>query len=463
MFVLQSFKGLSDWWRYAAVVALVVLGYVVGQIPVTIAFLQGATESGVSLEDLDSQGGMPDLYATGLNQNLIFALLLLMFVLAMAALYYGVKRLHKRSILTIATARPKLDWNRVFFGFGVWMSFSLILEAWAYYQDPGNYIWQWQPIQFLILLLISLTLLPIQTSFEELFVRGYLFQGLAKWSRSRILPIVLTSLLFGLLHIFNPEVMKFGVGTMMFYYISIAIFLGVITILDDGLELALGIHAATNMYGALFVTFESSAIQTPALLQMVEVDASGMALTAIGACILFFGLAHWKFGFEFQRLTGPFVPDSWGQLIQDMETQGSVSVLQVASEQGSMTTTTNLIKWDQLFHRDQDTLNFELAIPELSSFNSDWVEQVNDDKKEIILQKLIDYADSELVRYGHKMRLSLDDGSIIPVALIDKKENGFVPYPNIPWTNYTKMVIPLKPDMYDAYQNNYVGEVLSKN
>ena len=277
MFVLQSFKGLSDWWRYVAVTALVVLGYIVGQIPISIAFIQGISDSDNALEDLNANGGMPDLYASGLNQNLVFVLLLMMFIVAMIALYYGVNRLHKRSMLTVATARPQIDWNRVLFGFGVWMSFSIILEACAYFEDPTNYIWQWQPVQFIILLIISLSLLPIQTSFEELFVRGYLLQGIARWTRSRIAPIIITSLIFGLLHIFNPEVMKFGVGTMMFYYISIAIFLGLITVLDDGLELALGIHAATNMYGSLFVTFESSAIQTPALMQMVEVDASGMA------------------------------------------------------------------------------------------------------------------------------------------------------------------------------------------
>jgi membrane protease YdiL (CAAX protease family) len=115
-------------------------------------------------------------------------------------------------------------------------------------------------------------LLPLQTSFEELLIRGYLMQKIGIATNKAWLAVLLSSLLFGAMHLGNPEIEEFGLGVMMTYYVSVAICLAVITILDDGLEYALGIHAATNIYGAAFVGYEGSALQTDALVRVDEVD-----------------------------------------------------------------------------------------------------------------------------------------------------------------------------------------------
>jgi hypothetical protein len=69
------------------------------------------------------------------------------------------------------------------------------------------------------------------------------------------------------MHAFNPEVEEFGFFTMMAQYILFGLIFGIVTILDDGIEAAIGAHAANNIFLCIFVTHESSALQTPALYE----------------------------------------------------------------------------------------------------------------------------------------------------------------------------------------------------
>jgi len=68
------------------------------------------------------------------------------------------------------------------------------------------------------------------------------------------------------MHIANPEVEKLG-PIIMVYYIGTGLFLGMITLMDDGLELALGFHAANNLFTALLVTADWTAFQTDSILK----------------------------------------------------------------------------------------------------------------------------------------------------------------------------------------------------
>ena len=82
--------------------------------------------------------------------------------------------------------------------------------------------------------------------------------------KRNIVPLVLTSLLFGLMHIGNPEIDKLGY-TLLVFYIGSGFLFGVVTLLDDGAELAIGMHAINNMTAALFITTNWTVFQTDAL------------------------------------------------------------------------------------------------------------------------------------------------------------------------------------------------------
>ena len=115
----------------------------------------------------------------------------------------------------------------------------------------------------------------MQTSFEEYFFRGYMMQGLGVLVKNRWFPLILTSVIFGLMHMANPEVDKLG-PIIMVYYIGTGLFLGIITLMDEGLELALGFHAANNLITALLVTADWTAFQTDSILRDVSEPSAGV-------------------------------------------------------------------------------------------------------------------------------------------------------------------------------------------
>ena len=144
-------------------------------------------------------------------------------------------------------------------------------------------------------------MVPLQTTAEELFFRGYLMQGLGVWARNRWVPLLFTSLLFGLLHGSNPEVAKLGT-ILISVYILTGFFLGIITLMDDGLELAIGFHAANNLVVALLVTADRTAFQTHSLFKDVaepQLEFFLIAPPIIYAIILFifakqYGWTSWR-------------------------------------------------------------------------------------------------------------------------------------------------------------------------
>jgi membrane protease YdiL (CAAX protease family) len=126
-------------------------------------------------------------------------------------------------------------------------------------------VWNFKLIPFLTLLVIAVLMIPIQTTVEELIFRGYLMHGFGRLTKNRWGPLLITSVIFGMLHLWNPEIDKLGIE-LIWYYIGTGLFLGVITLMDDGMELALGFHAANNLITALLVTASWTAFQTESLL-----------------------------------------------------------------------------------------------------------------------------------------------------------------------------------------------------
>jgi hypothetical protein len=91
-------------------------------------------------------------------------------------------------------------------------------------------------------------------------------QGFGMLAKNKWFPLLMTSVIFGTLHIANPEVGKLGYSLMV-YYIGTGLFLGILTLMDEGTELALGFHAANNLFTALLVTSDWTAFQTHSILK----------------------------------------------------------------------------------------------------------------------------------------------------------------------------------------------------
>jgi hypothetical protein len=56
----------------------------------------------------------------------------------------------------------------------------------------------------------------------------------------------------------------------MVYYIGTGLFLGIMTLMDEGLELALGFHAANNLTTLLLVTSDWSAFQVESIYRDIS-------------------------------------------------------------------------------------------------------------------------------------------------------------------------------------------------
>ncbi len=271
MYIAQTFKIKHDWWRYLiGLVIIFIFWQFIGIAPLALVAFINAGDLQTFMLAAESNFTSLDM-----NSNLFLTLVIISFISGLLGLFIVAKFLHKQKIKKLTTARKKIDWKRIWFTFFLVSSINVMFFAISYYVEPEIYKLNFEMIPFLILALISLFLLPLQTSFEEYLFRGYLMQGIGVLAKNKWLPLIITSVTFGLLHGLNPEVEKLGY-IMMVFYIGTGLLLGIMTLMDDGMELALGFHAANNIMAAMLVTTDWSAFQTNAIFIDISEPSAGI-------------------------------------------------------------------------------------------------------------------------------------------------------------------------------------------
>tara|TARA_Y100000389_G_scaffold84938_1_gene81675 strand:- start:831 stop:1634 length:804 start_codon:yes stop_codon:yes gene_type:complete len=216
-----------------------------------------------------------DLFKS-IPSNLRLFLLLLSFVAVVPGIWLVVKKLHDLPIMSILSGRKKIDLERIMFSFMLWGSIVSAFIFLEYSLSPENYEINFKLKEFLILAVIAILLIPIQTSVEEIVFRGYLMQGFGHWLNSRFMALFLTSVVFGSLHLANPEINALGYE-FVFLYITVGFVLGIMTLMDDGLELSLGFHAANNLIAALLLTADWTVFQTESIL--IDISEPSLGIT----------------------------------------------------------------------------------------------------------------------------------------------------------------------------------------
>lgn len=293
MYIEQGYKGKIGLWKYwiipSCFIAFMVLNYVLAKL------------SPVSVEDSMQQ--MIDMLGT----NMVLVILLAPLAVGLFVVLGWTKLVHSQTITSLTTSRKKIDWKRIFFSFFVWAGITILLTLVSIYLSPEDYEFNFKLMPFLTLAVIGILLIPLQTSFEEYLFRGYMMQGIGIMAKNRWVPLVVTSVLFGLMHLANPEVEKLGYGIMV-YYIGTGFFLGILTLMDEGLELALGFHAANNLIGALLLTADWTAFQTDSIYRDVSDPVLGwdvlVPVLVIFPILLFIFSKKYKWTDWKERLTG---------------------------------------------------------------------------------------------------------------------------------------------------------------
>lgn len=226
-----------------------------------------------------------DFSMLGVNENVLLAFMLFPFIAGLAAFAFLMKPLHQRTFMSTINGEGKVRWKRFLTGALVWMIFMVAYLLIYMRLDPGNFTINNSTSSLIILALVSFLLIPFQAAFEEVIFRGYLMQGFSVVIRNRFFPVISTSVLFALLHSLNPEVKEYGFLTMMPQYLVFGLIFGLVTILDDGIETAMGAHAANNIFLCIMVTHKSSALQTPALFEQHNIspwtELAGLVITGI--------------------------------------------------------------------------------------------------------------------------------------------------------------------------------------
>ncbi|TXN35892.1 CPBP family intramembrane metalloprotease [Flagellimonas hymeniacidonis] len=255
MYIEQGYKGNIGLWKYF-VIPLCFIGFMGLNYIATVT-------SPVSVEDAMQQ------MITQLGSNLVLIMLLAPLAVGLFVVLGWTYLVHQQSITSLTTSRKKIDWGRILFAFALWGGLTILLTAIDIYFSPDDYVFNFNMGKFIPLAIIAVLLIPLQTSFEEYLFRAHMMQGLGLLAKNRWVPLVVTSVLFGLMHIANPEVEKLGLGIMI-YYIGTGFFLGILTLMDEGLELALGFHAANNLITALLVTADWTAFQTDSIYRDIS-------------------------------------------------------------------------------------------------------------------------------------------------------------------------------------------------
>ena len=298
----------SQWYWYLLVIFICFMATnTVGAIPLFIILITQWIQNPKPLTDINSFS--QESMMSGIDSNLYLASMAFSFVVFLAVAIWIIKMFHGRSWTEVINGTKRVRWSRFFVGLAVWGVLQVGSFAINYMTDPNNFEFRFEPVRFIFLTIITLTMIPIQSSCEEFVFRGYLAQGVASWTGSRLWALLIPSVLFALLHSANPEVTKYGFGVMMANYFLIGLTFGLISLLDDGIELAMGAHSINNILGSMLMTYEGSALRTDALFKVKIINPGEDLFIAVISNIVFIGILafiyKWKFGIMTRRVPPP--------------------------------------------------------------------------------------------------------------------------------------------------------------
>ena len=211
-------------------------------------------------------------------------------------------KIHQKLFLSVVTAYEKFRFSHFWLAFLVWSLMVILTVALGYMGSPDDFKVVFNLQGFIVSCILLIILMPIQTGWEEVFFRGYILQGSFKATQSVIWSLIISTCFFSLVHSTNPEVAKFGFATMQVYYLGAGLFLALLALVDNGLELSIGIHTATNLFGSIVLKYEGSVLQTETLFEQKMVNPWPMTISFYLCAIAAWWLLSKKYGFSIQDI-----------------------------------------------------------------------------------------------------------------------------------------------------------------
>lgn len=279
----------SPIWGVLGTLFIVVVLYSLFQIPFTgYMVMDGNGDYIIPYDQLE------------INLNLLLILLTLSFFGILIGFILSIKGIHKDSFLNLINTNNRIDIKRILNGFKTWAIILLISFVLDYYliSGPDFFTYRAMDTNFFLLVVVSFVFLFVQIFAEEVMFRGYFLQLFGSIFQHRWIPILVSGIIFGLVHMQNPEVNEYGYGIMLLHYCSAGIFLALIAVMDNRLELAIGFHAANNIISSILLNFEGSVFKTYALFNAESVDPYLGYVTWFISCVIFYIWASKKYNWN---------------------------------------------------------------------------------------------------------------------------------------------------------------------
>lgn len=264
-------------WRLLLGLCLVGLGYAVWSLSVINAYTWLSWPGSLQIT------ASPVLDATKARDTLV---LLATFLGMGLGTILVVRYLHHRPVRTLF-GRASLVLRDFLIAAGVLGGvFSATMVLWVLRFDA---VPQLDAAAWLMLLPLSLLGLLIQTGAEEVLFRGYLQQQLAARFTSRLVWLLLPSLLFGAAH-YNPGVLGENVWLTVTATTIFALLVADLTAVSGSIGAAWGFHFANNFVAMLILAVKGSIPGLALYTTPYTVDQSdgmlGLVAIDIGALIL---------------------------------------------------------------------------------------------------------------------------------------------------------------------------------
>jgi uncharacterized protein len=283
-------KGRNEWWRY-------ILGLLVPWATIIIAsigFLIGLLTLGIlHFSDFRS----PATSANFIKKIPIWANYMMSIsyisLMCVSALVW-IEKAHQRNLFSVIFPDPNQVFNfkRCFNAFVVWFALSLLLSGglfYTYMYEPQAIKITSDPIPWLIYLIPAFILILITTLFSEI-TRGYVLQAIGLIIKNKFLLITISGLLMVCIMVLSnlkkpPYIQIQSAISMFIFSVGLAMFI----LKENGLELVLGIEAASGL-ASKFIAYQSSEDSNfPAAIISIDkntqVYSSSIAIGIVVLCI----------------------------------------------------------------------------------------------------------------------------------------------------------------------------------
>jgi uncharacterized protein len=283
-------RGRNEWWRY-------ILGLLTPWVAVVIVFF-GLIISLLTIGILHLSDISPPATATSFMKKIPlwvnYMISISSISLMCVSILVWIEKAHQRNPFSVICPDPNQAFNlkRCFNAFIVWFFMSVLLSGGLYH----TYIYEPQaikiiadPIPWLIYLIPAIALILITTLFSEI-IRGYILQGVGLIVKNKSLLITISGLLLVCIMALSnqkkpPYIQIQSAISIFIFSVALALFI----LKENGLELVLGIEAASSL-SSKFVAYQSSTDSPfpPAIISIdkdTQIYSSSLAIGIVTSCI----------------------------------------------------------------------------------------------------------------------------------------------------------------------------------